>query len=100
MSLLSIPFEALEPQKEEKMESWEKHYAKLKNNKWQTRAGRDEDDNELDEDELYLREERLKQIKDEGVCLCPDCDVIFDVDRDDLFCPECGWSLEDDLTDC
>lgn len=82
------------------MKSWEREYAKQINNKWQTRTGRADDDDELDEDEQYLREERLRQVADEGICLCPNCDIIFDVDHNDLFCPECGWSLEDDLDEC
>ena len=44
------------------MQAGEKHYAKLVNNKWQTRGGQG-DDHELDEDELYLLEEKQKNLE-------------------------------------
>lgn len=89
-----MTFEAFTLQKEGNMESWERHYAKLKNNKWQMRTYND--GYELDEDEKYLQSERNKKIKEEGLCLCPNCDVLFDYDINDPVCPECGWDSEED----
>lgn len=72
------------------MTAWEQQYAKLVNNKWQTRGGQD-NDHELDEDELYLLEEKQNKLSDGGYHQCPNCEVINHFDQHDLHCEDCGW---------
>jgi ribosomal protein S27AE len=78
------------------MKSWEREYAKQLNNKWQTRAGRADDDNELDEDELYLLREKKERLMSRGKYQCPNCEVMTDFEDDDLNCSECGWNENND----
>ena len=78
------------------MEAWERQYAKLVNNKWQTRGGQD-DDHDLDEDELYLLEEKQKKLSEGGHYQCPHCEVVNDFDPHDLHCNDCGWEADGDL---
>lgn len=92
------PFETQESQKEGKMESWEKHYAKLKNNKWETITGRDESI-EPDEDEEYLIEEKLNAMDRDEFHQCPRCDEMNFFGNDAPYCTECGWSIEDSETE-
>lgn len=78
------------------MEKWEKHYATIKNNKWQTRAGREDDDSELDEDELYLLHEKKERLRFRGKHQCPNCEVMTGFEDDELSCSECGWNENSD----
>lgn len=78
------------------MGSWERHYSNIKNNTWQTHTDYDEQLN-LDDDEIYLRDERYNKFVNDGLCLCPKCEILFEVTRDEMSCPECEWSLEEEL---
>jgi hypothetical protein len=77
------------------MEAWQKQYAKLVNNKWQTLGGQD-DDHDLDEDELYLLKEKKINLCEGGYQQCPYCEVMMKFDPHDLHCKKCGWDGETD----
>ncbi len=77
------------------MEIWKKNYAKLINNKWQTRSGQN-DDHELDEDEIYLLEEKRNNLSTGGHHQCPHCEVMNKFNPHDLHCNECGWVADAD----
>ncbi len=77
------------------MEAWQKQYVKLVNNKWQTQGGQDVD-HELDEDELYLLEEKQNNLYKGGYQQCPHCEVMTKFDPYDLHCNMCGWNAGND----
>lgn len=75
------------------MKAWEKQYAKLLNNKWQTKS---DQESEPDEDELYLLDEKRSALNRSGFHQCPHCEVVGEFNHRDLHCEECGWCAEED----
>lgn len=76
------------------MKTWEKQYAKLLNDKWQTeKPGK----RQLDEDELYLLSEKKNNILIKGgFHQCPHCEVMTEFDSHEPYCKECGWCADED----
>lgn len=77
------------------MKVWKKHFAKLVNNKWQTRGGED-DDHDLDTDEIYLLNEKQNEMSVSGYHQCPSCGVMNEFEAPDLYCNDCGWCADGD----